>query len=158
MLRRIRPAGLVLLLLLPLVVVLSSAVGCPKDPYTASMAGSDGVSNAVADALSALPNLTSQQILDVSQQRAFLTRCSQVTSGNQSFRAAVLKIHQSGAKGSAQYIVAAQAFVQATTTQQVGQLPPTAQIFLEGIDTAITSIEVAISNSKGATPAGKGGQ
>jgi hypothetical protein len=135
------------LALLPLVLLLS---GCPKDPYTAAMAGSKDVSDAISAAIPVVHQLEVDKLITSAQQSDVLGYLTKVTEANQTFRTTVKQVHTTNAgNGPAQYLNAADVFVNAVKNQTVVNVPAKLQPYLTAIDTAIKGIEIAISNAKG---------
>lgn len=137
---------LALALLLPLLLVIN---GCPKDPYTAAMAGSKDVSDAVAGVLPVLQELERDKSISIAQTNEVLEYLIKVTKANQSFRVSVKQVHTSGQTGTVGYLNAADVFLLVVQNQQIVNLPPKIQPYLTAIETAIHGIEVAVANAKG---------
>jgi hypothetical protein len=124
--------------------------GCSSDPYTAAMAGSKDVSDAVSAVIPVLQQVTQDNLITTPQRNDVLGYLAKVTEGNQAFRAAVKQVHSSGQMGAQGYLDAADTFVKAVQTQQIVGLPAKLQPYLTAVDTAIHGIELAIAKAKGA--------
>lgn len=138
------------LLLLPLLILVTSGFGgCPKDPYTASMAGSKNLSDAVSDALTIIPLLEADKLITQAQEKDVLGYLGKITVANQTFRNTAKTLHQGGTTGVTAYLSAADLFVKDVQNQQLVNMPPKLQPYLTAIDAAIKGVEIAVSNAKG---------
>lgn len=133
-------------------------VGCPKDPYTASMAGSDDIANGVADGITIIADLQKAGLMSPTEVSQYAGYLGSLTTLNQTYRASVRQIHSSGVTGKGSYLSAAQTFVtNANNPQLLAALHvsnPSAQAkvqtFMVAISTALTGIQTAITAAKGA--------
>lgn len=147
------------LLIAPLLLALVLAVsGCPKDPYTASMAASLDVSNGVNDGITVITQLEQDKLITPQEGASVAVYLGNMTVLNGKFRVAVKSIHAANPTATkAQYIPAAQAFVQAandpTFLSAIHIKDPIAQAkvqtFLTAINTALNGIQLAINSAKG---------
>lgn len=146
------------LLVVPLLALVLVISGCPKDPYTASMAGSDDVANVVGDAIMVIGQLQTDKLVSPNEVQALATRLNTVVTLNQQFRADVRQIHNTTpSAGKSAYINAAQVFVTNVNNTQflqtVGVRDPVAQAKVQtvllAIQTALNGIQTAINNAKG---------
>src|SRR5260370_4636391 len=109
--------------LIPLLVtlaLLSSAFGCPKDPYRASIQGSADVSQAVSSAVKITASYYSTGKLNDSKKALVANTLENVTNCNMTFRKAVVDTHNAGLVGVSACLPIADSFVQwASVTPQV---------------------------------------
>lgn len=144
--------------LLGLVLVLALAsmgVGCPKDPYRASLSGSAKVADAVHEAVTAeieyygMGKLTDEEKLFVA---GYLTA---ITNSNMKFRHDATDLHNRDVVGKAAYLDLAQVFVNAVPTDPLafGYKNPDAQkkfnTVLGAVKTAINLVSLTVQNAKG---------
>jgi hypothetical protein len=145
-----------ILLMAGVVVALS---GCPKDPYTASMAASLDVSNGVNDGITVIGQLETDSLITRAEGAKIAGYLGNLTVLNGKFRTTVRSIHTANPVATkAAYIPAAQAFVSAandpTLLAALHVVNPVAeqrvQAFLTAINTALNGIQLAINQAKGA--------
>jgi hypothetical protein len=123
--------------------------GCSTDPYTAAMAGSKDVSDAISAILPILQEVQQDKLISTSQLNEVLGYLDKTTRANQAFRAAVKQVHSSGQAGAQGYLDAADVFIRAVQTQQIVGLPAKLQPYITAVDTAIHGIELAVAKAKG---------
>lgn len=132
--------------------------GCPKDPYTASMAASLDVSNGVSDGIQVLGTLKTDNLMTADEVASYAGYLGSLTTLNGTFRASVKQIHASGQTGKAAYISAASTFITNANNPQLlaalhvsnPQAQAKVQTFMTAIKTALDGIQTAINSAKGA--------
>lgn len=134
------------LLLLPLLLLLS---GCPKDPYRASIQGSDDVANGVSTGIKITAKYYSQGTFSDSQKAFAAKYLTVVTDCNISFRKSVTDVHNAGQVGIAAFLPIADGFINCVNNSAPLSTEPKVQDALKIVDSAIRSISLAISNAKG---------
>lgn len=132
-----------------IVIASFSITGCPKDPYRASIQGSDDVANGVSTGIKVTAKYYSQGTFSDSQ-KAFAARyLTVVTDCNITFRKSVTDVHNSGQVGIAAFLPIADGFVNCVNNSAPLATEPKVQDALKIVDSAIRSISLAISNAKG---------
>lgn len=122
-------------------------IGCPKDPYSAAIKGSDDVAEGVHQSVVAVGKLYSQGTVDDAYKVTAGHYLDVVTDCNMSFRKSAVTAHAAGQVGVQAYLPLADSFVQCT--QKAIKPTGTAQNILHALDTAINGVSAAIANAKG---------
>jgi outer membrane murein-binding lipoprotein Lpp len=155
--KQLRNQGLAQITIAAVLLAALFLSGCPKDPYTASMAASLDVSNGVSDGISAIGQLKKDNLITQAEVASYVGYLGDIGTLNGTFRTSVKQIHASGATGKAAYISAASTFVtNANNSQLLAALhvdSPAAQAkvqtFMAAIKTALDGIQTAINTAKG---------
>lgn len=135
-------------LVLTLLLVSSSLfiTGCPKDPYTAALKGSDDVAAGVHQSIVTIGKLYSQGVADDAYKAAAGHYLGIVTDCNMSFRKSVVDVHNAGQVGVAAFLPIADSFVSCTQKALPPGGPSSA---LKAVDSAINGVKLAIASAKG---------
>src|SRR6266851_3412397 len=136
--RRFALAGLVLVLTLA-----SMGVGCPKDPYRASIQGSADVSQAVSSAIKITASYYSTGKLSDQKKATVAGVLNTVTDCNMTFRKAVVDTHNAGVVGTEAYLAIADSFVRCAEVSPQVLADPNAANILKAVDTAIRGVSLA---------------
>jgi hypothetical protein len=136
-------------LLLPVVALCTMAVGCPKDPYRASIQGSSDVSQAVSSAVKITASYYSAGTINDAKKAQVATVLNTVTDCNMTFRKAVTDVHNTGQTGVSAFLPVADSFVHCAQLSPQMKADPTAFNILKAVDTAINGVEVAVASAKG---------
>ena len=142
--RRFALAGLVLVLTLA-----SMGVGCPKDPYRASIQGSADVSQAVSSAVKITASYYSTGKLSDQKKVTVAGVLNTVTDCNMTFRKAVVDAHNAGLVGISAYLPIADSFVRCAEVSPQVLADPNAANILKAVDTAIRGVSLAVASAKG---------
>lgn len=134
--------------------VASMGFGCPKDPYRASLAGSDDVASAVHAAINITTAYYSTNKLNDAEKAQIATYLNNVTDANMKFRHGVVTAHASGVTGPAAYLALAQDFINAVPTDptafryQSAEAQQEFSTVLGAVKTALNGISLAVQQAK----------
>lgn len=139
-----------------LLAVVVSLSGCPKDPYRASLQGSDDVSQAVASSIKIATKYYGLGKFTDAEKSAVAGILNTVTVSNMKFRHDAVALNATGkAVGKAEYVGLAQAFLNAIP-DDASQLhyysADSQKLYYEVVGplrTAINGIALAIQHAKG---------
>jgi len=143
-----------MLVVLPLVLLL---VGCPSDPYRASLSGSAKVADAVHEAVTAEIDYYGMGKVTDEEKAVVAGYLNAVTDANMRFRHGATDLHNQGVVGKAAYLALAQVFVDSVPTDPLAfgyKNPDTQKKFntvLGAVKAAINLVSLTVSNAKGAT-------
>jgi hypothetical protein len=137
-----------ILLALPLLLILSG-VGCPKDPYRASLQGSDDVSNGVKSAIKISASYYTSHAINDTQKAAVAGFLTTVTQCNMTFRASVIAEHNAKQVGIAAFLPIADSFVTCAEAQKSIMSDSKIYNILKAVDTAINGVSLAVASAKG---------
>lgn len=132
-----------------IVIASFSIAGCPKDPYRASIQGSDDVANGVSTGIKITAKYYSVGTFNDSQKAFAAKYLTVVTDCNITFRKSVTDVHNAGQVGIAAFLPIADGFVNCVNNSAPLSGEPKVQDALKIVDSAIRSISLAISNVKG---------
>lgn len=136
-------------------LVVCLGIGCPKDPYRASLSGSAKVSDAVAEAVKVTTQYYGLGKLTDSEKATIAGYLNGVTDGNMKFRHGAEDLHNRGVIGKAEYIGLAQAFINSVPTDPLTfqyKSTDSQQKFatvLGAVKTALNLIQTTIDQAKG---------
>lgn len=138
-----------LIVLLPIVLLLSSAFSCKDDPYRAAIRGSSDVSQAVSSGIKLTGTYYSVGTFNEAQKAKAANYFGIVTDCNMRFRKSIVMVHNTGQTGISAFLPIAEAFVSCVQNAAPVADDPTLANVLKATDDAIKGISLAISNAKG---------
>lgn len=142
--RKLVTASMVVLLALA-----TMGIGCPKDPYSASIKGSSDVSQAVSSAIKITASYYSTGKLNDQKKATIASVLNTVTDCNMTFRKAVVDTHNAGQTGVGAYLPIADSFVHCAQISPQVLADPNASNILKAVDTAINGVAVVVASAKG---------
>jgi hypothetical protein len=136
-------------LLLSVACFATLGVGCPKDPYRASLQGSDDVSSAVHSAVKISATYYQAGTISDSQKATVANFLVTVTNCNMKFRGAAVTAHNAGQVGVSAFLPIADSFVQCAEADRSVMSDLKIYNILKAVDAGINGVSLAVASAKG---------